>query len=94
MLSPPLDSNTFAPAAGQAATMYCTASGQPPPTITWLHNGLPVTDSVLITSTSNFNSTITVLSVNTDDEGMYQCSATNSLGTAVSNNATLYIACE
>ena len=75
--------------------MFCTVSGQPPPTITWIHNGAQVNnDSVLITSSSTFNSTLTVLSVQSDDEGSYQCMATNSLGSAISNNATLYIACE
>lgn len=87
-------SNTFAPAPGQAATMYCTASGQPPPSISWLHNGAPVSGNVQISNSSSFNSTLTVLNVQSSDEGNYQCMATNSLGSALSNNATLYIACE
>ena len=63
---------------GTNAVFTCTATGDPNPTITWTYEGgqLP-TNSQEDTSTG----TLTITSVTNDDknEGMYTCTATNPL---------------
>ncbi|CAJ0967072.1 unnamed protein product [Ranitomeya imitator] len=76
----------------QPGTMNCRAEGNPEPTIEWYRNGESVNFSkghnALILGGSLFLLHIRGKS----DEGVYTCVARNSLGTAMSRNASLTIA--
>ncbi|CAH1252412.1 PTPRF [Branchiostoma lanceolatum] len=75
---------------GRPAILVCSASGNPAPDITWLKDMVPVdmTDTrikLLSSGSLQINSTIQ------EDEGRYECVATNNLGTRYSYPANLYI---
>lgn len=85
---------------GSPATLSCRADGNPKPSIHWLHNGLRVdtqlSDShlrpMLLTEGSIFFLSVTSGKKGLTHEGVYTCVATNSVGMAMSRNASLYIA--
>ncbi|KAJ0061724.1 hypothetical protein NL108_007079, partial [Boleophthalmus pectinirostris] len=82
---------------GSPATLSCRADGNPKPSIEWLHDGIPVHSElgdnhlqpIILSEGSIF-----FLSVKRGltHEGVYTCVATNSVGKAISRNASLYIA--
>jgi len=76
-------------------TLSCNADGIPIPTISWTRDGSPI-------ETSN-NSRISILSDNKDleitnvrrtDSGEYRCVASNIIGNATSNAASLDVQCK
>ena len=75
-----------------AASFNCSAKGNPPPTITWLHNGERVTPSDRVTILSN--GTLAIDPVTMMDCCVYHCVANNSLGSEESNGAMLIVHCE
>ena len=82
-----------------AASFNCSAKGNPPPTITWLHNGERVTPSVRVTIHSSdrvihSNGTLVIDPVTMMDCGVYHCVANNSLGSEESDGAMLIVHCE
>ena len=72
-------------------TLICEASGFPRPVIGWLQNNLPVTNGTVITNGS-ISSLVVVFSGTTEEPLKYRCLATNSLGSTLSNEATVTIA--
>ena len=75
-------------------TLSCDASGKPVPTISWTRNGSPV--NATIDSRFSFSAgdrQLTITNVNRADSGEYRCVASNILGNATSNAATLDIQC-
>lgn len=80
--------------AGKNLTLYCNASGNPEPTISWTKNNtlLASGDARVIFGTNNTQLTIT--SVNREDSGEYRCVATNNVATATSNAATVDVQCK
>ncbi|XP_062583892.1 roundabout homolog 1-like [Saccostrea cucullata] len=81
------------------ATLNCQADGNPPPTITWYHNGEkvativedPFSQKMLIEGGKLFFLRV-IHQKDKSDAGVYYCNATNRLGSAISRNATLKIA--
>ena len=71
---------------GADITLTCSATGEPPPTITWtkvLDNG---SDSVVLFTGEQF-----ALSNNRSNAGTYRCTAGNGIGNPVNHTARLTI---
>lgn len=85
---------------GNPATFSCRVDGNPKPTIEWLHNGQPLEtvegdgqlQPMFLSDGSLFFLSVGGGKRGQSHEGIYACTARNSAGTAVSRNASLYIA--
>lgn len=72
------------------AVLQCVARGDPPPIISWEHNGIAVNtgdDRVQILS----NGSLQIAPVMLTDMGTYQCQAANVLGTDESDITMLIV---
>ena len=81
---------------GDTVTLFCNATGNPKPSISWTIDGLTVNITVhpRISLTSD-NKQLTVRDVNrTDFSHEYRCQANNSVGTITSDAASLTDQCE
>ena len=81
---------------GDNVTLFCNATGNPRPSISWTIDGLTVNITVhpRISFTSD-NRQLTVRNVNrTDFSHKYRCQANNSVGTNTSDAASLTDQCE
>ncbi|KAL4121128.1 hypothetical protein QTP88_013693 [Uroleucon formosanum] len=67
-------------AEGETAVIRCEASGNPEPTIKWIHNGRPLSEAPINPRRSVTTNTITITSLIKNDTGNYGCNATNSIG--------------
>ena len=82
---------------GSNVTLNCTATGRPPPTITWIKNNSYAVQSnqrVVVASSFDYqkcHSQLLIIGVTKDDEGIYQCFASNSAGEKTSTMALLLI---
>ena len=71
---------------GSELTLSCYSQGSRPNTFTWMKDGVPINQSVSIdvikfTSTrAEFNSSITIIGLDTNDAGVYTCTVMNNLG--------------
>nr|XP_022322764.1 hemicentin-1-like [Crassostrea virginica] len=65
---------------GQGLVLICLVQGDPEPEITWLFNGLPVTDGAYTTTFSMKNQELHIANVNKAWEGYFTCRANNSYG--------------
>ena len=74
--------------------LFCNASGNPVPTITWTRNGSVLTSSVPRISFGAESRVLTITSINRADKGEYRCVANNSEGNVTSDAATLDVQCE
>ncbi|XP_043929079.1 brother of CDO [Protopterus annectens] len=72
---------------GQTVKFSCNVRGNPPPSVIWLCNAVPLVES---RQHHISNKVLRVSSVGPDDEGIYQCMAENEVGRAQA--ATLLIA--
>ena len=79
---------------GDNVTLFCNASGNPVPTITWTRNGSVLTSSVARISFEAESRELTITSINRTDSGEYRCAANNSEGNVTSDAATLDVQCE
>uniref|UniRef100_A0A3Q3DZZ3 Ig-like domain-containing protein n=1 Tax=Labrus bergylta TaxID=56723 RepID=A0A3Q3DZZ3_9LABR len=85
---------------GNPARLSCGAEGGPSMTIQWLRNGQPVETfngdrerlPIVLPEGSLFFLSVEKGRRGQSQEGVYTCVASNSAGTAVSRNASLYIA--
>ena len=80
---------------GDKFTVFCNATGNPVPTISWTIDG----NSVDTSNSSSMNLSyeekqLTVKNVSRGDNGVYRCVAENSLGNNTSHGTTLEVLCE
>ena len=59
------------------ATLSCSATGIPAPSVTWQRRGVPLEEPHVVWSSQG---NITVIGVKRDDNGSYVCVAENSAG--------------
>ncbi|XP_048202575.1 brother of CDO isoform X3 [Perognathus longimembris pacificus] len=64
---------------GQSAKLTCEVRGNPPPSVLWLRNAVPLTASQRLRLSRR---ALRVVSVGPEDEGVYQCMAENEVGSA------------
>lgn len=77
---------------GNSVTFSCEAIGNPSPSISWTKNGSPLS-TIGDPRITELNRKLTITNLNTTDGGEYRCVASNSLGIATSNPATLNVQC-
>ena len=79
-------SSTVDVVIGAPLTLSCTSEGSPPDTFTWMKDGVPITQSISITTVTHtrtsamFRSDYTISRVTTSDSGTYTCTVTNPIG--------------
>ena len=79
---------------GENLTLFCNASGSSL-RISWEKNGSDINsskDSKIFLSRDNEQ--LTIVNVSRTDNGAYQCVASNEVGVATSNAATVTVQCE
>ncbi|KAM6223968.1 brother of CDO [Rhynchocyon petersi] len=64
---------------GQSAKLTCEVRGNPPPSVLWLRNAVPLTSSQRLRVSRR---ALRVVSMGPEDEGVYQCMAENEVGSA------------
>lgn len=64
---------------GQSAKLTCEVRGNPPPSVLWLRNAVPLASSQRLRLSRR---ALRVVSVGPEDEGVYQCMAENEVGSA------------
>ncbi|KAI5135025.1 Brother Of Cdo [Manis pentadactyla] len=64
---------------GQSAKLTCEVHGNPPPSVLWLRNAVPLTSSQRLRLSRR---ALRVVSAGPEDEGVYQCMAENEVGSA------------
>ncbi len=73
--------------AGQTITITCSATGRPPPDITWVKNGSLITTEEIINTMSSDSgisiSSLTISNVTLQTAGEYICNASNELVTVL-----------
>ncbi|GBM98114.1 Hemicentin-1, partial [Araneus ventricosus] len=75
-----LKSKEFQVVLGKSTRIDCEASGTPPPTVTWLKNGLPLTDEDHVQFINN-NYALLFMYASENEAGEYTCIAVNNAGT-------------
>ena len=99
----PLENTTTVITEGDTTTITCEAVGYPPPTIVWSGVNetssytIPVNNSVSV-PTGNGNVTsvsvnLTLTNANREDTGLYECSASNSVGSD-NRNTSVTVQCK
>ena len=78
---------------GKNWTFYCNATGNPLPAISWKKDGHSIGNNSRI-SYSAESSELRIIDVYRTDRGKYHCVASNSIGNASSDAATLVVECK
>ena len=81
------------PEEGLLMTLFCNATGNPPPTLSWTKDGSPLTNTQGIILSGD-NETLYIAKVNRSESGNYRCVARNSLGDDTSNTAKVDVQCK
>ena len=81
---------------GQNVNLQCQVYGNPLPDVRWTKDGeaVNVADQRIIVSFTGNNSTLTIVSVDQADQGLYRCVANNSINNVTSYPGTLTVHCE
>ena len=74
-------------------TLYCNATGNPSPTISWYKNGYPIRNGLRIILSPSHEQ-LTVRNMNRIDRGYYKCLATNRVGTDTSYASSINVLCK
>ncbi len=74
---------------GETATFHIVVTGSQPLGYRWQHNGVDLADSTLVSGSRT--DTLTIFNANSTDAGDYLAVVTNSIGSAVSNPASLTV---
>ncbi|KAG0437323.1 hypothetical protein HPB47_017497 [Ixodes persulcatus] len=74
----------------RSALLPCKAEGEPEPRLSWLRNDVPVDMSNPRYSLASGGS-LQIFDAQEEDQGNYECIAENSVGTAISPMATLFV---
>ena len=74
-------------------TLFCNATGNPPPTLSWTKDGSPLNDTQGITFSGD-NETLSIASINRSESGNYRCVARNGRGNDLSNPAKVDVQCK
>ena len=74
-------------------TVYCNATGNPAPLLSWNKDGFPIGNNSRI-SFSAGKKLLTITNLNRRDRGEYQCAAINGIGNDISTAATLNVQCK
>ena len=74
-------------------TLYCNATGNPAPTISWYKDGYDISNGLRIILSPS-REQLTIRKVNRIDSGHYKCLATNRVGTDTSNASTINVQCK
>jgi len=96
----PLENSAMVITEGDTTTIICEAVGYPPPAIVWSgtsNDRVSVSDSVSV-PTGNGNVTsvsvnLTLTNANREDAGLYECSASNSVGSD-NRNTSVTVQCK
>ena len=78
---------------GYSASIVCSASGTPTPSISWTKDGAQVAASMVSTIQVNstyVQSTVTIVSASTADHGQYTCTAFNVLPNGTVTQSTTF----
>ena len=78
---------------GLPMNLFCNATGNPPPTLSWTKDGSPLNNNQGILFSGD-NETLSIASINRSKSGNYRCVARNSLGNDSSNPANVDVQCE
>ena len=78
---------------GENLTLYCNATGNPEPSISWTKDGTSISNNSRI-SLSDDNKQLTITNVNRKESGEYRCVAKNWVGNDTSNASTVYVQCK
>jgi len=78
---------------GDNVTLLCNVTANPPPTISWTRDGSPIDASGRISFLEN-KKLLTITNVNRIDSAEYRCVASNELGKATTNAASLDVQCK
>ncbi|NXJ59835.1 SPEG kinase, partial [Rostratula benghalensis] len=78
---------------GEALTLCCLPAGSPTPRILWMKDkrSLQLDNTLSVVSCKDGRQMLTISKVSRKDAGLYECAATNALGTAISS-CTLAVA--
>lgn len=75
---------------GSDLNLYCAASGEPVPSITWIRVFENGSESQVLHPESSW----TIVSINRTDAGKYRCTANNGLGSPVIHTITVNVLCK
>ena len=78
---------------GLTMTLFCNATGNPPPTLSWTKDGSPINNNQGIPFSGD-NKTLFIASINRSESGNYRCVARNGLGNDLSNPAKVDVQCK
>ena len=78
---------------GLPMTLFCNATGNPPPTLSWTKDRSPINNNQGIPFSGD-NETLSIASINRSESGNYRCVARNGLGNYSSNPAKVDVHCK
>lgn len=78
---------------GGNLTIYCNATGNPDPTVSWTKDGSLIRRNLRITMSAD-GKQLTITNASASDSGEYRCTAVNSIGKYASIASTVNVQCK